>query len=442
MVYSIFDELASNGTVLPYRLQEEFAKYHQKAGLTVPLATDTDEKLFDPMPEITDPLVDLPILYSVTSPMLKRFVPESEKMTSQNAVEEGVVQDFAEYLKDTSQWRLKRIEETYAQKEEKIEDAWQLKKANRAKQFLMRWYELFANSLEGRGSNLLVDFSRVPKGFATVEEEIVEEKKSGKGGWSGQKQQKPGAGGKKGTTKETGKSKKDLILEANKKAKDQKLAESEKVKIRYGCQQGKEAIVFLNNLYTSLDLPESKALCVFEVAVREGRILFDQYQGSDKQEIRRTVAIDLVGHIKDCFTKHWEHLEPKQKEQIVDLWVSLGFDAPAGSKPSSEAKQKKLNLGMNMVYYQLQYGGELIDIQSDPKKDDRVSGFAPDGWQRKMLDSVDRGNSALIIAPTSAGKTFVSYYCIEKVLRASDNDVVVYVAPSKALINQVNLKIG
>ena len=81
-------------------------------------------------------------------------------------------------------------------------------------------YENFANSLEGRGSNLLVDFSRAPKGYATKEE--VDEKKKPKGGWAGQKAGKPGAGGGK-RGKEPVKSKKDLILEANKKAKDQKV---------------------------------------------------------------------------------------------------------------------------------------------------------------------------------------------------------------------------
>ncbi|CAI5445530.1 unnamed protein product [Caenorhabditis angaria] len=438
MIFTIYDELVANESVLPYRLQEEFAKYHQKSGLTIPLAVDTNEKLFDPMPETPNPLVDLPILYSVTSPLLKRFVPEVAEFTSANSVADGEVQDYADCLREMKQWRLKSIEEQYAQKEEKIEDAWALKRANKSRQFLSRWYEMFANSLEGRGSNLLVDFSRIPKGYAIVEETVVEDKKAGKGGWAGQKSGgKPGAGGGKKGGKEPAKSKKDLILEQNKKAQDQKLAESERIKIKYGTQQGKEAVAFLNNLYSSLDLPESKAYCIYEIVVREGKVMNEDYQGSDKQESRRIKAIDLVGHIKDCFVKHWDHLEPKQRENIVDLWVSLGFDAPSGSKPSAEAKQKKLNLGMNMIYYQLQYGGELIDIQSDPKKDDRVSGFAPDGWQRRMLDSVDRGNSALIIAPTSAGKTFVSYYCIEKVLRASDNDVVVYVSPSKALINQV-----
>ncbi|GMT18844.1 hypothetical protein PFISCL1PPCAC_10141 [Pristionchus fissidentatus] len=430
MIISIFDEICANEAVMPYRVQEEFAKLHIEAKLAKSIAVDTNERLFETVDESENPLKKLPILYEIESNFLAKLIPEMKELDSQNKVKDGRKQDYADWFKDNMMWKFKEVEEEFTKPPEKIENLWQLRRANKMKQFMSRWYEMFSNSLEGRGSNLLVDFSRTPKGYMVAEAEKKDDKKGGKGGWSGQK-----AGG--GTVKPGAKSKKDLIMEANKSAKNAKIADGEKERIKFGLKQGKNAISYLESLVSSLDLNESKALCEYEMTVKIGKILVDEMAGKDRVGERRVEAVRLVGLIKNCLTKHWTHLDDKQKSIVVDLWVSLGFEAPAGSKPSSDAKNKKLDLDINMVYYQMEHAGELIDIQSDAQKDPRVTGFAPDAWQRRMLDAVDLGNSALIIAPTSAGKTFVSYYCIEKVLRSSDEDVVVYVSPSKALTNQV-----
>ncbi|CAF4706532.1 unnamed protein product [Rotaria sp. Silwood1] len=71
--------------------------------------------------------------------------------------------------------------------------------------------------------------------------------------------------------------------------------------------------------------------------------------------------------------------------------------------------------------------------------DSRVSDFIPDNWQRQFLDAVDKQQSIIIVAPTASGKTYASYYAMNKVLKDRDNPngICVYIAPTKALVNQV-----
>jgi hypothetical protein len=49
--------------------------------------------------------------------------------------------------------------------------------------------------------------------------------------------------------------------------------------------------------------------------------------------------------------------------------------------------------------------------------------FSPDAWQRDVLDKIDADESMLIVAPTSSGKTFISFAAMERVLRESDEGV-------------------
>ncbi|KAF5637108.1 dead deah box helicase [Fusarium sp. NRRL 52700] len=89
---------------------------------------------------------------------------------------------------------------------------------------------------------------------------------------------------------------------------------------------------------------------------------------------------------------------------------------------------------------QLQHGGPYMDRRFDSRPDARVP-FEPDAWQRDILDSIDAEESLLVVAPTSAGKTFISFYAMKRVLEESDDGVLVYVAPTKALVNQIAAEI-
>ncbi|KAJ6541715.1 hypothetical protein B0H19DRAFT_1239495 [Mycena capillaripes] len=107
---------------------------------------------------------------------------------------------------------------------------------------------------------------------------------------------------------------------------------------------------------------------------------------------------------------------------------------------SKKPRYKFMAITEHPVTWQLRLFGEFMDRSMDSAYDPRVS-FKPDAWQREVLDCIDENFSILVIAPTSAGKTFISYYSMEKILRDSDDSILVYVAPTKALVSQIAAEI-
>ncbi|KAJ6520487.1 hypothetical protein C8R45DRAFT_1205447 [Mycena sanguinolenta] len=107
---------------------------------------------------------------------------------------------------------------------------------------------------------------------------------------------------------------------------------------------------------------------------------------------------------------------------------------------SKKPRYKFMSITEHPIEWQLRLFGEFMDRSMDSAPDSRVS-FKPDAWQREVLDCIDKKFSVLVIAPTSAGKTFISYYSMEKILRDSDDGILVYIAPTKALVTQIAAEI-
>lgn len=117
----------------------------------------------------------------------------------------------------------------------------------------------------------------------------------------------------------------------------------------------------------------------------------------------------------------------------VDRDVNKTTSSPAESRAISNSP---FAVGMTEAHFQLRFCGDLLQRDVPAERDPRVISFNPDLWQRKVLDAIDADASSVICAPTSSGKTFISSYCMDKVLRQSQDGIVVFVAPTKALVNQ------
>jgi ATP-dependent RNA helicase DDX60 len=130
---------------------------------------------------------------------------------------------------------------------------------------------------------------------------------------------------------------------------------------------------------------------------------------------------------------------------LAGLPVSIPAEAAPPVRPLpftvDASPERAMPITTDPKIFQLAHSGPYMSRDFDSAPDSRVP-FAPDAWQREVLDAIDDDKSLLVVAPTSAGKTFISFYAMKKTLQANHTDILVYVAPTKALVNQIAAEIA
>ena len=96
----------------------------------------------------------------------------------------------------------------------------------------------------------------------------------------------------------------------------------------------------------------------------------------------------------------------------------------------------RISIGTSYARFQMEHCGPYMIRGMGSRPDPRVNGFYPDEWQVKLLDTVDMRYSALAVAPTSSGKTFVSYYCMKEILQQNK---CIKNSRDKGLINMASM---
>jgi len=156
----------------------------------------------------------------------------------------------------------------------------------------------------------------------------------------------------------------------------------------------------------------------------------------DKEGDSSGVKVDFMLLFKKFMVMDTFNQE-KNKETVSKYLVKLGFFELASNLKLPVEKGESSKTTQSFARFQLENMGVHLEFDTPKERDTRVDKFNPDLWQRELFDVVDKRESALVIAPTSSGKTYASYYCMENVLRESNDGVVVYISPTKALVNQV-----
>lgn len=116
------------------------------------------------------------------------------------------------------------------------------------------------------------------------------------------------------------------------------------------------------------------------------------------RKIRNGISIDIADYVeKVC--------------QFVGLPIvrlEVVTNQPLTFEPSALPRRPEVAIKMHAVEFQLLHGGPFMERSMDSLPDSRTPDFEPDRWQRDVLDQIDAKKSVFVVAPTSAGKTFIS----------------------------------
>jgi superfamily II DNA or RNA helicase len=146
-----------------------------------------------------------------------------------------------------------------------------------------------------------------------------------------------------------------------------------------------------------------------------------EYQGTSMLDPQSAIMRRLM-EIFDSLGLTSIHTPPDASSTTATL--ENGTSYPAGEDSLSSAAR-----------FQLSRMGPWMRRDVGAVPDPRASRLL-DSWQIDVLDCIDSYKSCLVVAPTSAGKSFMGFHAMSRVLETEDS-VLVYVAPTKALVNQV-----
>jgi superfamily II DNA or RNA helicase len=104
-------------------------------------------------------------------------------------------------------------------------------------------------------------------------------------------------------------------------------------------------------------------------------------------------------------------------------------------KKSSSAFEQEETTVYSSTRFQLEHMGPWMARDVGAVNDPRVKGKLMDSWQVEVLNSIDSRQSCLVVAPTSAGKSFMASHAMRRTLETPDG-ILVYIAPTKALVQQ------